>query len=319
MINDAFLRKIDLNLLLSFSVLMQERNVSRAAERLLVGQPGLSAALKRLRETLDDELFVRVGRGLQPTARALAMAPAIEAALERIEQAIRPPSAFDPQDWRGEFRISMCDNMERAFFGPLTARLRKSAPHAQLASIAADLHAPPQMLDDCAFDFSVSVHGEPASWHVRTPLFEQAMMCIYDPRQVSLDGALTLNDFVRLPHVSVTAAGTTERDIDNALNKLGRSRNVVATVQRFSGLPAALNAMPSIAIIPESIARLMANLHELMVTDPPIPLPSDTVSMLYRRVDEADGRSAWFRQLFVEVARQVLFDTGCRCEIERAA
>src|ERR1700755_1341961 len=100
MMNDAALRKMDLNLLLAFSVLMQERNVTRAAERLLVGQPGLSAALKRLRETLDDELFVRVGRGLQPTARALAIAPAIEAALESIEQAIRPPAAFDPRDWQ---------------------------------------------------------------------------------------------------------------------------------------------------------------------------------------------------------------------------
>ena len=68
MMNDAALRKIDLNLLLAFSVLMQERNVSRAAERLLLGQPGLSAALKRLREALDDELFVRVGRGLQADA-----------------------------------------------------------------------------------------------------------------------------------------------------------------------------------------------------------------------------------------------------------
>ena len=139
MMNDALLRNVDLNLLLSFSVLMQERNVSRAAERLLVGQPGLSAALKRLRDTLGDELFVRVGRGLQPTPRALAIAPAIEAALVGIEQAIRPPDAFDPANWHGEFRVSMCDNLERAFFGPLAARLRQAAPHARLASIAADM------------------------------------------------------------------------------------------------------------------------------------------------------------------------------------
>jgi LysR family transcriptional regulator, mexEF-oprN operon transcriptional activator len=319
MINDAFLRKIDLNLLLSFSVLMQERNVSRAAERLLVGQPGLSAALKRLRETLGDELFVRVGRGLQPTARALAIAPVIDAALESIEQAIRPPVAFDPQDWRGEFRVSMCDNLERAFFGPLAAKLRGLAPYARLASIASDTQSPAQMLDDYAFDFSVSVHGEPSSWHVRAPLFEQAMVGIYDPRQVALKGVLTLDDFVRLPHVAVSAAGTTERDIDAALSKLGRSRNVIATVQRFSGLPAALSAMPSIAVIPESIARLMADLHELAVIDPPLSLPSDAVSMLYRRIDEADGRSIWFRRLFTEVVEEVLSASGCRCEVAKAA
>ena len=319
MMNDALLRNVDLNLLLSFSVLMQERNVSRAAERLLVGQPGLSAALKRLRDTMGDELFVRVGRGLQPTPRALAIAPAIEAALVGIEQAIRPPDAFDPANWHGEFRVSMCDNLERAFFGPLAARLRQAAPHARLASIAADIKAPPQMLDDGAFDFSVSVHGDPASWHMRMPLFEQAMICIYDPRQVRLDEPLALDDFVRLPHVAVTAAGTTEKEIDDALAALGRPRNVIATVQRFSGLPAALSAMPSLAIIPESIARLMADLHGLTVTAPPISLPGDHVSMLYRRVDEADGRSAWFRKLFTQVVGEVLPQTSCRGAIAAAA
>src|SRR5687768_11913255 len=107
MMNDSARRKIDLNLLLAFSVLMEERNVSRAAERLLVGQPGLSAALNRLREALDDELFVRVGRGLEPTPRALEIAPAIDAALGSIAEALRPPDAFDPLDYEGEFRIGM--------------------------------------------------------------------------------------------------------------------------------------------------------------------------------------------------------------------
>ncbi|MGV3553285.1 LysR family transcriptional regulator [Rhizobium sp.] len=318
-INDALLRNIDLNLLLSFSVLMQERNVSRAAERLLVGQPGLSAALKRLRDTLGDELFVRVGRGLQPTPRALAIAPAIDAALSSIEQAIRPPDAFDPANWHGEFRVSMCDNLERAFFGPLAARLRKVAPHARLASIAGDIKAPPHLLDDGAVDFSVSVHGEPASWHMRIPLFVQAMVCIYDPAQVRLDRSPTLDDFVRLPHIAVTAAGTTENDIGDALASLGRSRNVIATVQRYSGLPAALSAMPSLAIIPESIARLMADLHGLMVAAPPVSLPRDSVSMLYRRVDEAEGRSAWFRQLFIDVVDEVLPQTSCQSVLPAAA
>lgn len=319
MMNDALLRKIDLNLLLSFSVLMQERNVSRAAERLLVGQPGLSAALKRLREALDDELFVRVGRGLQPTARALAIAPAIEAALATIEQAIRPPAAFDAKTWQGEFRVSMCDNLESAFFGPLAARLQQLAPQARLASIASDKGTPSQMLDDCAFDLSISVHGEPASWHVRAPLFDQAIVSVYDPRQVRLSSPMTLDDFAGLPHLAVSIVGTTEGDIDHALSRAGRRRSVVATVQRFSGLPAALSAMPSIATIPETIARSMAKLHGLEVIDPPLALPHDCVSMLYRRVDDADGRSMWFRQLVAQVAARVLLDAGCKCEVARAA
>jgi LysR family transcriptional activator of mexEF-oprN operon len=319
MMNDAILRKIDLNLLLAFSVLMQERNVSRAAERLLLGQPGLSAALRRLRETLDDELFVRVGRGLQPTARALAIAPAIEDALSGIERAIRPPAAFDPASWEGEFRIGMCDNLETAFFGPLAARLREQAPGARLIGLASDKRDAARLLDDGVYDFSVALHEEPASWHIRAPLFDQRSLCIYDPNQLKLTAPLGLKDFVDAAHVTVSFEGNTSTGIDVALSRSGHTRRVVATVPRFSALPPALRAMPAIATIPESIARCMAQLHGLEISDPPFHLPAEPVTMLYRRVDRADGRSVWFRRLFIEVAAAALEASGCRMGIAQAA
>ncbi|MGO4567137.1 LysR family transcriptional regulator [Rhizobium sp. 2YAF20] len=319
MMNDATLRKIDLNLLLAFSVLMQERNVSRAAERLLLGQPGLSAALKRLRETLGDELFVRVGRGLQPTARALAIAPAIEDALSGIERAIRPPAAFDPANWEGEFRIGMCDNLESAFFGPLAARLRAEAPGARLIGVASDKREAPRMLDDGVYDFSVAVHEEPASWHIRKPLFNQASVCIYDPEQLKVKGPLSLEDFAAAAHVTVSFEGNSSSNVDVALGQRGTRRRVVATVPRFSALPMALRAMPAVATIPESIARCMAALHGFAVSEPPVALPTDPVTMLYRRVDQTDGRAVWFRRLFVEVVAVALEASGCRTGISQAA
>lgn len=319
MMNDAALRKIDLNLLLAFSVLMQERNVSRAAERLLLGQPGLSAALKRLREALDDELFVRVGRGLQPTPRALDIAPAIEDALGNIERAIRMPDAFDPLSFEGTFRIGMCDNLETAFFGPLAARIRREAPRAKLISVASHTHHPGQQLDDGDFDLSVSVHPEPASWHVRQPLFHQSSVSIYDPDQLPLTAPLSLEDFTREAHIAVSFEGDMAGDVDAALEKLGRTRSVVATVPRFSALPTALSAMPAIATIPESIARCMASLHGLAISTPPVELQASPVSLLYRRVDRADGRAQWFRRVFVEVAREALKTSGCSCDIAVAA
>ncbi|NLS02714.1 LysR family transcriptional regulator [Rhizobium sp. P32RR-XVIII] len=321
MMNDAILRKIDLNLLLAFSVLMQERNVSRAAERLLLGQPGLSAALRRLREALDDELFVRVGRGLQPTPRALAIAPAIEDALSGIERAIRPPAAFDPASWQGEFRIGLCDNLESAFFGPLAARLRELAPGARLVGVAAlDKREAGRMLDEGAYDFSVSIHDEPASWHIREPLFDQSSISIYHPNQLRLKAPLSLEDFTRADHVAVSFEGNnSSTNVDIALARLGHSRQVVATVPRFSALPMALQAMPAIATIPESIGRCMAKLHGLVVSVPPVPLPTEPVTILYRRVDRADERSIWFRRLFVEVAGAALEASGCKMGISKAA
>lgn len=319
MMNDATLRRIDLNLLLAFSVLMQERNVSRAAERLLLGQPGLSAALRRLREALDDELFVRVGRGLQPTPRALSIAPAIEDALSGIERAIRPQDEFDPATWRGEFRIGMCDNLESAFFGPLAARLLQLSPGARLIGIAAEKRDAARRLDDGVFDFSVSVHEEPASWHIRAPLFDQVSICIYDATQLRLKAPLSLKDFADVAHVTVSFEGNVSTGIDMALNRTGQSREVVATVPRFSALPMVLKAMPAIATVPESIGRCMAQLHGLTLCEPPLSLPADPVTMLYRRVDQADGRSRWFRRLFIDVANEALEASGCCVSIPRAA
>ncbi|MDU0311366.1 LysR family transcriptional regulator [Rhizobium sp. 25PS6] len=319
MMNDATLRKIDLNLLLAFSVLMQERNVSRAAERLLLGQPGLSAALRRLREALDDELFVRVGRGLQPTPRALSIAPAIEDALSGIERAIRPQAEFDPASWKGEFRIGMCDNLESAFFGPLAARLLKLSPGARLIGIASEKRDAARRLDEGVFDFSVAMHDEPASWHIRAPLFDQVSICIYDEAQLGLKAPLSLKDFANVAHVTVSFEGNTSTGIDMALNRTGDVRQVVATVPRFSALPMVLKAMPAIATVPESIGRCMAQLHGLMLCEPPLSLPADPVTMLYRRVDQTDGRARWFRRLFIDVANKALEASGCCVSIPRAA
>ncbi|MDK4738475.1 MULTISPECIES: LysR family transcriptional regulator [unclassified Rhizobium] len=319
MMNDATLRKIDLNLLLAFSVLMQERNVSRAAERLLLGQPGLSAALRRLRETLDDELFVRVGRGLQPTPRALSIAPAIEDALSGIERAIRPPAAFDPGSWEGEFRVGLCDNLESAFFGPLAARLRKLAPGVRLVSVAFDRRDAARLLDEGAYEFSISVHDEPASWHIRAPLFEQASLCIYDARHLKCTMPLSLKQFANAPHVTVSLEGAISTNVDVALARLGHRRQVVATVPRFSALPPTLRAIPAIATVPESIARCMAQLHDLTISAPPFELPADPVTMLYRRVDQADSRSVWLRRLFVEVVAEALKASGCSMGVSTAA
>lgn len=311
MIDDSVLRRIDLNLLLAFSVLMRERNVSRAAEKLLVGQPGLSAALKRLRDTLGDELFVRVGRGLEPTPRALAIAPAVEEALRAIERAIRPPQEFDPADSEDEFRIGMCDNLETSFFGPLAAALGAKAPLARLVSRASGGNTA-ELLDAGEIDVGLSVHGEPRSWHVKQPLFEQPFICMFDPRQLPLGLPLTLDAYCAQPHVLVSHDGSIASDVDDALRAAGRTRRVIATVPRLSALPSVLRARPSITTIPESIGRCMAQLHGLSVAKPPLAIPAAPVTLLYRRTDRADSRAAWFRQLVVDVVCQSLAETGCQ-------
>jgi len=314
-IRDATLRNLDLNLLHAFSVLMEERNVSRAASRLLIGQPGLSSALKRLRDALGDELFVRVGRGLQPTPRALAIAPAIEDALSALERAIRPVAAFDPATWRGEFRIGICDNLEMAFFGPLAAVLRQAAPKARLVAVAASKRDSVQLLEEGAYDFSVAVHGDPASWHIREFLFDQRFLCLYDAKQLTLEMPVTVADYANAAHVVVSSSGDATTGIDTLIENAGMRREVVAGVSRYAAIAPMLQAIPAIATVPDTVARCMERLYGLQVFTPPLNLPVEPISMLYRRVDHADERQAWFRQLFGKVVASTLAASGKQAEL----
>lgn len=308
------LRTLDLNLLYAFSILMEELNVSRAAERMFIGQPGLSSALGRLREALGDELFIRVGRRLQPTPRALAIAPEIARALAVIELTVQPPDAFEPITWEGEFRVGLCDNLEMAFFGPLTARVRELAPHARVVAVAATKRDSVQLLEEGAYDFSIAVHDKPASWHVRLPLFDQHLKCLYDPRRLELTLPLSINEYTSHQHISVSSGGNDAREIDIFLEQAGIKREVIASVSRYAAIGPVLQAVSAIATVPETVAYCMAQLYGLSVTGAPLNIPAEPISLLYRRVDEANMGSAWFRQLFMDVAAQVLKVSGCKSE-----
>ncbi|MVV48435.1 LysR family transcriptional regulator [Pseudomonas sp. PB120] len=304
--NTKTLRNLDLNLLHVFSVLMEEKSVSKAAERLFIGQPGLSGALRRLREALDDELFVRVGRGLQPTPRALAIAPDIARALSTIERAVRAPDVFDPAAWEGELRIGMCDNFEVAFLGPLTARIRELAPRSCVLAVASTKRDSVQLLEQGAYDVSVSVHENPPSWHLCDPLFQQRLVCLYDPRQLNLTSPLSINDYAKAQHVIVSSEGDGATNLDSVLSAAGVRRDIVAGVSRHASIAPLLLSVPAIATVPEITAYCLAPLYGLQVTASPLELPLEQISMLYRRTDQMDGRSIWFRNIVKDVISTTL-------------
>ena len=122
------LRRVDLNLLIVFETLMHERSVTRAAEKLFLGQPAISAALSRLRGLFDDPLFVRTGRSMEPSARAVEIFALLSPALDSISTAVSRASEFDPATSTAVFRIGLSDDVEFALLPLLLKRLRAEAP-----------------------------------------------------------------------------------------------------------------------------------------------------------------------------------------------
>ena len=121
-------RTLDLNLLRVFDEVMTERNLTRAAANLAMTQPAVSNAIKRLRDTLHDELLVRAGYGVEPTPRALALWPAVRAALDGLREAVQPGRGFDPDGSRETFVIAMADATAASLNPPLMRPFQAVAP-----------------------------------------------------------------------------------------------------------------------------------------------------------------------------------------------
>jgi DNA-binding transcriptional LysR family regulator len=149
------LLKVDLNLLISLQVLLEEKNVSRAAERLFITQPAMSKTLVRLRDVFADPLFTRSSHGMQPTPRALELAAALESVLQDIQHLVSG-SDFDPNSWQGELTLALSEYIGIWLLPPLMARLQLLAPGIALKSITRVEHQL-QQLAEGDLDFAIHI------------------------------------------------------------------------------------------------------------------------------------------------------------------
>ncbi len=305
-IREAELRKIDLNLLLAFVVLMRERNVSRAARKLFIGQPGMSGALNRLRELFRDELLVRAGRSLEPTPRALELLGPVESALAALQQAVLEPSAFEPATAEGTVRLGMPDGHELTFLPAIVRKLERQAPRLLLAVRPVDRLTAGPMLDASEIDLALSVFPAAEKRYETEHLFEQGFSCVYSPQRLRVRTPVGLDDFCRYPHLLVSYAGDFSGAIDDALARVGRRRQVRIVTSRFSTVPFLLKETAAFATMPAQVASRLARAFRLAVSPPPVPVASNTVRLVWKRKDHGNQRHHWLRTLVRDAVQEEL-------------
>ncbi len=296
------LRQLDLNLLKAFDALMDERNVTRAAERLAVTQPAVSATLNRLRDALGDPLFVRTQRGIAPTERALALAGPIKRILADIE-AVLQPQAFDPATAAFTVTLSATDYALRAVVMPFVAALRPLAPHIRVAVIQA--HGPEllERMERGELDLAlITPQMAPADVHVR-PLFDERYVCVLRQGHPAVGPeALTLDTFCALDHgiVSLQGGGFSGAT-DEALSRLGRQRQVKVSVPSFGMLLDLVRSTDLAALVPE---RLLVGVTGLEVCPAPLEVAGFTKVLAWHARTHVDPRQRWVRDLLVRTCGQ---------------
>lgn len=302
---------IDLNLLVALDALMSERNVTRAARRIGLSQPAMSNALSRLRALFDDELFVRSGRGMEPTARAQSLAIPVSEALRRIEETLAPALAFDPANLDREMRIAMTDNSMAVLLEALIGRFRQAAPKLDLHIKNARAAGMTPMLDDGEIDMAIGVAGELEARHRALPLYSDRIVGVAKRGRFGPAGP-ALEDFVAAEHVLVTPRSGPEGVVDRELANLGLSRRVFLTLPQFIMAPYAVAKADLVACLPARIALAKAQMLDLEIFDPPVEVPDFTVSLIWHGRDDAEPAHRWLRETVGDVVREVtdLGDTG---------
>ncbi len=298
------LRSFDLNHLLAFDALMQERSVTRAATRLKVGQPAMSHALGNLRMLLGDDVLVRVGQAMQPTPRAEALAGRVRELLSQMQDVLFAPDAFDPAQSTREFRIGLSNEMELLLLPPLLARLRRQAPGVRLMAKVASRDALPTLLDESVVDLAVGCLHSPPSWHRHAALYDETHLCCFNPGLLAVRPPIGLEDYLALPHALMSLKDSLLGCLEEALARVGAKVNAVAAAPHLVALLASVAEAPLLTTLPARIALRYAAQFGLVTSPVPLLLQPFPVRMVWHARSDRDPGTCWLAGLVKDWATE---------------
>ena len=315
MINEVELKRLDLNLLLTFSALMQERSTLGAARRLYLGQSAISMALRRLRNNFDDQLFVRVGRNMEPTPKAEFIYAQLLPALQQIQQTMRGINAFDPAQFDFELRLGVTDDIELPLMPSLQHALKSSAPNVDLSVRQASMSNVVALIEAGDIDLSLSYYPKLPKWINAKVLGKVSFLVVYDPKQISLASPLTAEKYAQYEHILVSFSGTRKGIIDYALEQRGLKRRIAVALPSASSVPGLLKRQAMITTLPSYTATYLAQEYGFETIQLPIAIPEVEISLVWHRKRDGDPQHQWARKLVQESFQENCFSNSCAATI----
>ena len=297
------LSAIDANLLIALYALLSERNVTRAAARVGVGQPAMSHSLGRLRDHFRDPLLVKKGRELVLTERGHRLVRPVAEAMASLRDVFVEGDLFVPARSARQFVVAAADLMSMLFVPRLVRRLRQKAPGVTLQLWPLVARSTDAILDN-GVELALGVFEDVPVTMNQEPLFTDDWACLLSPRHAAArKPALTLDDYVKYPHVECAPHGRLSPRLDRVLAALGRRRNIALQVPYWSLIPEVLAAGPYLhTVIARGAARLAAT-AELAVRPLPLAMAPMVFSQLWRRSHDDDAGHQWLRREVALAAR----------------
>jgi DNA-binding transcriptional LysR family regulator len=298
----ADLKRLDLNLLVVFDTVYATRNISRAAEQLALTQPTVSNALGRLRELFRDPLFVRAGRGVEPTVKAVQMAPAVHEALAMIGQQLAP-EALDLSTYKRHFRLLMADVFEPVVLPPLLRAIADRAPQVTVEVIGVYGTDFVRQLREGLLDLSIHVFP-PVTQDLASETLGHAEMVLVARRGHPQIGAkVDVATFLSLPFVVLVpeVRNVVSASVNLAAERI--QRREVCTVSRIGAMPSLVERTDLVAMLPRWYFHEVSRNFDLIAREMPVEIQTQPFCLSWHAKNTSDPGHTWLRQTLITAFR----------------
>jgi DNA-binding transcriptional LysR family regulator len=291
-------KEFDLNLLTVLDALIAERNVTRAGHQLSRSQPAISNSLHRLRDLLDDDLFVRGPDGLILTPRAETIRGPLREIMTLIDEGIVRETTFDPALAAGVYRIGMPDRLTLAVVPPLMERLKKMAPTMDLHVMTADRRQAIELLEHDRVDIALGWFDEKPRTLNSEFLADEELYCIYraghplsrSKRKVGIKAILSF------PHLIVSATGGRSAIFDGFLERYNMQRHAHISASNYTVVPHLLKHSDMIAVFTKLAADVFERSYGMIKRRVPLQFGKISTNMVWHARSDRDSKQAWLRK-----------------------
>jgi DNA-binding transcriptional LysR family regulator len=296
--HEVNLRKIDLNLLVLLDVLIDQRNVTRAAEIAHMSQPAMSRALGRLRRMLGDPILSKGSDGLMPTPKAIAMQPRLKQLLAEIQELVTD-SPFDPALLEDAMTLSATDHQMLVLLPWLVTKLSTTAPKLTL-KIVPLFNMTPEQLHHGVVDLVLGVWQDNLPTHLHQEVLACDRYITLMRRRYPAEHSLSIEQYACLDHVLVSALGDGHSAIDTILNDMGLQRHIALHVPSFFAAMQVVAQSNLVVTLPSQIAERYAAQLDLIAIETPMTCPPIQMVAIWSDVMDADPANRWLRGLVRE-------------------
>ncbi len=290
------IKNFDLNLLVVFKTLFEERNVTKASKKMGITQPAMSNALNRLRYLVKDDLFIRGPKGMRPTPRANDLSLPINTALNNLELSLSSIN-FNPQTTKKLYRISMSDDVAPVILPNLVNFIEENSPGSSLCIRSEQGNEALKLLDNNEIDFAIGRFETIAGRFGYADLFTEKYVCIMrSNHDLSKEDKLSIDQYIKVKHLRVAPMDAPLHPIDRVLSQLNFEREISVRIDLITLAPLIIKNTDLILTLPSKTAQRMAKNYNFIIAELPIDLEKRKTKMVWHKELTNHPTFEWIKQ-----------------------